>query len=201
MVQIDRLKWKSVLLAGAVMLSLGGYTELEAAEAETEAVTEAAEAVTEAAEAVTEAAAAEEAENLGDVTLAGWHIVTENVQINSSLENISVALGYSGVQTSEFVKEAEEGMTFCMVKLLIEKQGSKEVIDWEKMCLTDSEGNEYYRIADEFILDLGMKRMAGTKLNFGSNEGWIAFEIPEGASGLTLSYPFEEETFTCTLTD
>lgn len=139
---------------------------------------------------------------LQDVVAAGWHIVTENVEINTSLENISVALGYSGVQTSEFVKTAEEGNTFCMVKLLIEKEGSREEIEWGNMILTDAEGNEYFRISDEFIQDLGMKRMPGTKLNFGSNEGWIAFEIPADAvDGLTLSYGFEEESYSCVLTE
>ena len=43
------------------------------------------------------------------------------------------------------------------------------------------------------------KRMAGTTLNFGSNEGWIAFEIDENAEGLELSYPFEAEEYHCAL--
>ena len=59
----------------------------------------------------------------------------------------------------------------------------------------------YTRIDDEFLTNLGMTRMAGTKLNFGSNKGWIAFEIKEDASGLTLSYPFESETYSCELPD
>ncbi len=142
-----------------------------------------------------------EEEPLQDVNIAGWHIVTQKVRINPSLENISVALGYSGVQTSEFSKTAKDGNTFCLVKLLIEKEGSREEILWENLCLTDGDGNVYHRIEDEFILDLGMKRMPGTKLNFGSNEGWIAFEIPEeAASELTLSYEFENEAYQCELT-
>lgn len=52
---------------------------------------------------------------------------------------------------------------------------------------------------DEFITELGMTRMAGTTLNFGSNEGWIAFEIDENAEGLELSYPFEAEEYHCAL--
>ena len=181
----------------------------EEAEAAVEEVAEEAEATveeaTEEAEAAVEEVAEEAAqpagdgEALDDVTVAGWHIVAGNVQVNSSLDNISVALGYSGIETSEYSKTADEGMTFCMIKLLIEKQGSKETIDWENMLLTDGDGNEYHRIADEFILDLGMKRMPGTKLNFGSNEGWIAYQIPEGAGGLTLSYAFEAETYSLAL--
>lgn len=41
--------------------------------------------------------------------------------------------------------------------------------------------------------------LAGTTLNFGSNEGWIAFEIDENAEGLELSYPFEAEEYHCAL--
>ena len=52
---------------------------------------------------------------------------------------------------------------------------------------------------DDFISELGMTRMAGTALNFGSNEGWIAFEIGDGAEGLELNYAFEAEEYHCEL--
>lgn len=134
--------------------------------------------------------------NYGDVvSAAGWNITVEDVEINASLENVSVDLGYTGVETSDYKKEADAGKTFCLIKLKIEKDGSKESLDWAKLKLTDSEGNEYTRTDDEFITELGMIRMAGTTLNFGSNEGWIAFEINENADGLELSYPFETEAY------
>lgn len=134
--------------------------------------------------------------NYGDVvSAAGWNITVEDVEINASLENVSVDLGYTGVETSDYKKEADAGKTFCLIKLKIEKDGSKESLDWAKLKLTDSEGNEYTRTDDEFITELGMIRMAGTTLNFGSNEGWIAFEINENADELELSYPFEAEAY------
>lgn len=133
------------------------------------------------------------------VSIAGWKITVEDVQINPSLENVSVELGYTGVETTDYVKEASEGHTFCLVKMLIEKDGSKEVIDWSSMKLTDKNGTQYSRLEDEFITDLGMMRMPGTTLNFGSSEGWIAFEIEEGAEELVLVYPFEQETYSCSL--
>ena len=131
------------------------------------------------------------------VSAAGWNITVEDVEINSSLENVSVELGYTGVETSDYKKEADAGKIFCMIKLKIEKDGSKETLDWANLKLT--EGNEYSRMDDEFISELGMTRMAGTTLNFGSNEGWIAFEIDENAEGLELSYPFEAEEYHCAL--
>lgn len=199
--KVKRLLVTAVFLAWmtglcACTAAAEGETEI-ASETETGSETEAEQRTSEMEENPDE----EEEEPLQDVSIAGWHIVTQKVRINASLENISVALGYSGVQTSEFSKEAEDGNTFCLVKLLIEKEGSKEEILWENLCLTDQEGTVYHRIEDEFILDLGMKRMPGTKLNFGSNEGWIAFEIPkEAVDELTLSYEFGNETYECKLT-
>ena len=138
--------------------------------------------------------------NIGtEISAAGWKITVEEVEIAPSLENVSVDLGYTGVETSDYKKEAETGKTFCMLKMKIEKDGSKEKFDWQNLKLTDSEENEYIRMDDEFVAEAGMKRMTGTALNFGSNEGWNAFEIDEKAEGLELSYPFEEEEYHCVI--
>lgn len=134
-----------------------------------------------------------------EISAAGWKITVEEVEIAPSLENVSVDLGYTGVETSDYKKEAETGKTFCMLKMKIEKDGSKEKFDWQNLKLTDSEENKYIRMDDEFVAEAGMKRMTGTALNFGSNEGWIAFEIDEKAEGLELSYPFEEEEYHCVI--
>ena len=134
-----------------------------------------------------------------EISAAGWKITVEEVEIAPSLENVSVDLGYTGVETSDYKKEAETGKTFCMLKMKIEKDGSKEKFDWENLKLTDSEENEYTRMDDEFVAEAGMKRMTGTALNFGLNEGWIAFEIDEKAESLELSYPFEAEEYHCVI--
>lgn len=133
-------------------------------------------------------------------SVAGWNLTVEDVELNSSLENVSVELGYTSVETNDFKKEAESGKTFCLIKMKIEKDGSKESIDWKNMTVTDSEGNSYERISDEFLTDLGMIRMPGNTLNFGSNEGWIIYEVNEDAEGLQLNYNFESEDYSCTLT-
>lgn len=145
--------------------------------------------------------ATEAAADISDTTVAGWQFVVEKLEKNKSLENVSVDLGYTGVETNDYVKEASDGNVYYLIKMQINKDGSTEAIDWASLKLTDSDGNEYTRIDDEFLTNLGMTRMSGTKLNFGSNEGWIAFEIKEDASGLTLSYPFESETYSCELPD
>ena len=154
--------------------------------------TELQSAESQAEEAETDTAGDSAAET---VSVAGWKITVEDVQKNTSLENVSVELGYTGVETSDYQKEADAGKTFCLIKLLIEKDGSKETIEWNKLKLTDGNGTEYTRMSDEFLTDLGMTRMTGNTLNFGSNEGWIAFEIDENAENLELCYPFEAESY------
>ena len=192
----------AVLVAG-LMAGCGGTNDTKKEEnTKTEAAADKADAKEETdsteAEDTSEDSASSDA--YGEVvSAAGWNITVEDVEINSSLENVSVELGYTGVETSDYKKEADAGKTFCMIKLKIEKDGSKENLDWANLKLTDSEGNEYSRMDDEFITELGMTRMAGTTLNFGSNEGWIAFEIDENAEGLELSYPFEAEEYHCAL--
>lgn len=174
--------------------------------ADTETVSEADETTTEESTEDTEETAEEATEGTSSSTfdsetasVAGWNLTVEDVELNDSLENVSVSLGYTGVETSDYQKDADDGKTFCLIKMNIEKDGSKESIDWAKMKVTDSEGNEYERMSDEFLTDLGMKRMPGNTLNFGSNEGWIAFEVNDDAEGLELSYSFESEEYHCTL--
>ena len=174
-------------------------TTESAAESETVAGSETAVDKTEASSENAEAT--EAASDISDTSVAGWQFVVEKLEKNKSLENVSVDLGYTGVETNDYVKEASDGNVYYLIKMQINKDGSTEAIDWASLKLTDSDGKEYTRIDDEFLTNLGMTRMAGTKLNFGSNEGWIAFEIKEDASGLTLSYPFAAETYSCELPD
>ncbi|MGN0244193.1 MAG: hypothetical protein ACI4CT_09060 [Lachnospiraceae bacterium] len=129
------------------------------------------------------------------VEVAGWSMQIEDVQMSKSLENVSTVLGYTDAETVEFHQEASAGNQYCLIKCKFEKGSSTEAIAWENMTLTDDKGNTYQRIDDSFISDLGMKRMAGTDLNFGSNEGWIGFEVADDVSALTLEYPFAEETY------
>lgn len=174
-----------------------GSVQTEAvSEAKTEAKTEAAKAEdTEAGseKAVTDAGSGAVEKN-SEYEEGGWQITYEDVMSDTKLENVSTQLGYTDVSTSEYHKQASDGMKFCMIKLIFEKVDSKEEIDFTKLKLVDENGKEYSRMDDTFISDLGMKRLQGTKLNFGTNEGWICFEVDESATQLTLEYPFEAGT-------
>ncbi len=136
-----------------------------------------------------------------EVTAGGWEVIIENTMRDDSLENVNVVLGYTDATTSEFRQEASEGYEYFLIKLAITKADSMEKISWDNMTLLDENGNTYKRIEDTFIDELGMIRMPGTDLNFGTNEGWIAFEVKEESKGLTLKYEFENENFEYTFED
>ncbi|MCD7819543.1 MAG: aryl-sulfate sulfotransferase, partial [Lachnospiraceae bacterium] len=127
---------------------------------------------------------------------AGWQICLEDATRAASLNTVSVTLGYASVETTDLEQTAQDGYEYCLLKLFIVKEDSTEVIEWDKMLLTDGDGNSYSRIDDSFITDYDMSRMPGTDLNFGSYEGWICYEIPQEAEDLTLTYSFEEEELT-----
>ena len=211
---------KLFLIAGLISVSMltgcGNATEKED---DTKAETSAAESTAESTEAAeTEGAESEDtmadssdaetadtatedakSEESNTVSVAGWNFTVEDVQKSKSLENVSVELGYTDVETNSFKKEASDGKTFCMIKMKIEKDGSTESIDWANMKVTDAAGNEYERMEDEFLSDLGMMRMPGNTLNFGTSEGWMIYEVNEDAEGLTLNYSFNEEEYHCNL--
>jgi hypothetical protein len=134
-----------------------------------------------------------------DVSAGGWNIIIKDVMVEDSLENFDVVLGYTDATTNKFVKEATSGHVYVLLKMNISKHDSKETLSWDKFTLTDNHGNEYKRMDDTFIKDLGLVRMSGIDLNFGANEGWIAFEVKEDAENLTLKYEFENETLAYTI--
>lgn len=131
--------------------------------------------------------------------VGGWKVTYEDSMSDTKLENVSTQLGYTSIESSEYHKEAAAGMKFCLIKLIFEKVDSKEEIDFTKLNLVDENGNEYSRMDDAFLSDLGMKRLQGTNLNFGTNEGWICYEVDESANKLTLKYPFEGEKLSITV--
>lgn len=208
---------KILLMAGLISVSmLAGCGNTAEKEEDTKTETSAEESETESTETDETEADADEAEDSATdstdagteesktfdadtASVAGWNFTVEDVQKSKSLENVSVELGYTDVETNSFKKEASDGKTFCMIKMKIEKDGSTESIDWANMKVTDADGNEYERMKDEFLSDLGMMRMPGNTLNFGTSEGWMIYEVNEDAEGLTLNYSFNEDEYHCNL--
>lgn len=129
------------------------------------------------------------------VSAGGWEISISNYQKSDSLEDISTNVGYGGAVSSNKVSQKpEEGKVFLLVKMTAEKKEGSNTIDWSKLSLVDSDGNKYSRMSDEFLEGFGFKRMKGTTLSFGKNEGWIAFEVNKDSTGFKLQYDYGSET-------
>ena len=120
---------------------------------------------------------------------SGWNFTVLKTSVNKSLENISTSYGYNGDTSSEKItKQPTSGKIFLLVKMLIEKIDGTQGIDWKNVKISDSAGNVSARMDDNFLTVLSFKRIQGTSLSFGSYEGWIAFEINDGAKGLKFEY-------------
>lgn len=124
---------------------------------------------------------------------AGWEFIIEEFHIDESLKDISTTVAYGGASKSEEVsQEPSPGKVFLLIKMIIEKQEGSETIDWKKMSLVDSSGNTYHRLHDSFLESFGFKRMKGTTLSFGKNQGWIAFEVDQASKDFKLQYESSE---------
>lgn len=127
---------------------------------------------------------------------SGWDISIEQFTLNESLNNASTSLGYTGnTNTVEYKETPKPGYLFCLVKMKVAKLSSDQDFSWDKLILKDNNGTEYKRDDDIYLSDLGFNRMPGTDLNFGTNNGWIAFQINKPGTELTLEYPFTNEIF------
>lgn len=69
-----------------------------------------------------------EAQKSQNTEAGGWEFIQEDAVKNDSLENVSVDLGYTGVETSDYRKEAAQGKSFCLIKMQINKKDSEEDI-------------------------------------------------------------------------
>ena len=136
-------------------------------------------------------------ENTNTGNIAGWELEVTDFSLDESLENISTTIGYDGTAQSDKVnQQASEGKQFLLIKLLAEKKEGSTVIKWDNFTVKDGAGNTAKRMDDAFLTDLGFKRMTSNDLNFGSNEGWVAFEVDKDSKDFTLEYASDEGNVT-----
>lgn len=63
-----------------------------------------------------------------EIEAGGWLITVEGAAVNQSLSNVSVQLGYTGLETSDYKAEAAEGKEYCLIKMLIKDESAQEEI-------------------------------------------------------------------------
>ncbi|MFI3270963.1 MAG: hypothetical protein R3Y11_02515 [Pseudomonadota bacterium] len=112
-----------------------------------------------------------------------WKITFQDIQITTSLDSVSTFIEYGGDTTKiENFNEAHNGNVYLLVNINLEKSrvGGKG-FDWKDAYLIDEQGNRFHRMTnDTFLSTHGYKRMQSTKIMI-SNEGYIAFELPDSA--------------------
>lgn len=122
-----------------------------------------------------------------------WKIKVVDVQITTSLESVSTFIEYGGDTTEiDNNNEAHSGNVYLVVNVNLEKSrvGGKG-FDWKETYLIDEQGNKYHRMEnDTFLATHGYKRLQSTKIMI-SNEGFIAFEVPDTATKKNLFFIHE----------
>ena len=128
--------------------------------------------------------------------LNGWKVTVEDVRVTNNLSDTSTSIGYGGDISSEVFeqKPSSEDLNFCLVKFTMNKEGSSDVIKWDNVTVIDQDGKEYTRIDDSFLEDVGFKRLKSSDVNFGENQGWISYEIPQATTALKLKLVIGDQT-------
>ncbi|HPE70196.1 MAG TPA: hypothetical protein P5560_12260 [Thermotogota bacterium] len=110
-------------------------------------------------------------------------------ETTSSLKSTQSSVQYNGViQKVEHEQTPSEGMVFLLLDMVVEKkQAGASVFSWENVFVEDAEGHRFSRHPnDSFLASYDRQRMKGTSLNFGKNEGYVCFEIPEESANGAL---------------
>ena len=116
-----------------------------------------------------------------------WRVELLSAEMTESLITTRAALQYGGgvLETTNEVLPAA-GYRFLLMGFLIEKTGvGRAAFSWSDAHIVDSEGNAFFRHPnDTFLTHLNIPRLRGVDMVFGSEYGYVCFEIPHGAEGL-----------------
>jgi len=118
-----------------------------------------------------------------------WRVEILSAEMTESLITTMAALQYGGgiLETTNEVLP-KSGYRFLLMGLIIEKTGvGRASFSWSDAHIVDSEGNIFYRHPnDTFLTHLNIPRFRGVDMVFGSEYGYVCFEIPISSEGLTF---------------
>jgi len=113
-----------------------------------------------------------------------WQVFIKDTVVIKTLETDKTITHYDGSsETITNTNEASSGKTYLLIDLEVNKAktGSHSFL-WNDLSLLDQEGNLFYRLDDQFLVQHNYERLSGIDLRLGDSRGWIAFEIPEASS-------------------
>lgn len=109
-----------------------------------------------------------------------WRIDVLESKSNSNLSEIQETTQYDGTKTSQNISNlAQPNNLFVLVNLKLEKQIDGGIsFDWNNLFLKDQNNHQYFRLDDSFLELYNFERLPNTTLQIGTQEGWVAFEVP-----------------------
>lgn len=126
-----------------------------------------------------------------------WQITVAETVVYDELHTVTPVTQYDGsVVNINYDQVPGESNCYILVNLAVKKASAgNSVFSWADLVLQDAQGVSYNRHENDiFLSDHGYKRMVGSDLKLGTNEGWICFEVPKSAAEdvLTLIHHAQE---------
>lgn len=126
-----------------------------------------------------------------------WQITVAETVMHDELHTVTPVTQYDGsVVNINYDQVPGENNCYILVNLAVKKASAgNSVFSWADLVLQDAQEISYNRHENDiFLSDHDYKRMTGTDLKLGTNEGWICFEIPKSAAegALTLIHHAQE---------
>jgi hypothetical protein len=126
-----------------------------------------------------------------------WEITILNREITTDLSGTQSVVQYGGdSQDIAFNEKPADGYVFVLLDLTIEKTATRQSkFVWANAYLTDGEGNKFYRHEnDTFLTNFNLPRIKSTDLVFGSHQGFVCYEVPQGGIEGELFFVYSGET-------
>lgn len=126
-----------------------------------------------------------------------WQITVAETVVYNELHTVTPVTQYDGsVVNINYDQVPGQNNCYILVNLAVKKASAgNSVFSWADLVLQDAQGISYNRHENDiFLSDHGYKRMVGSDLKLGTNEGWICFEVPKSAAEdvLTLIHHAQE---------
>jgi hypothetical protein len=130
-------------------------------------------------------------------TETDWNLALLSHETADDLRATQAAVLYDGEKVDvSFTRKPGTGNTFLLLEIRVEKtRAGAPAFRWADVRVEDAAGNAWSRLDnDTFLTNFNFPRVPSTDLTFGTNEGFVCFEIPESAAAGPLALVHETGT-------
>jgi len=118
-------------------------------------------------------------------TETDWTLTLLSHESADDLSGTKAAVLYDGQKVdTTYAQKPESGNTFLLVEIgVVKNKAGAAAFRWADVRVEDGSGNSWSRMAnDTFLENFNFPRVKSTDLTFGTNDGFICFEIPKSAA-------------------